>query len=236
MLLRRAAEFEATVAREGIEFGVLSRESPSAVSSSSCRGSAGEYDEIFLPLHGAHQAHNAALRPGGGRGVPRWGPTRAALDLESCGRASRATSPGRLEVVRRQPDRVLDAAHNPAGRGRSRPRSPRRSRFTRLVGVVGVMADKDARGILEALEPVLDEVVVTRASSPRAMPADELAAVAVEVFGAGPGRGRAARPRRDRRRGRPWPRRTGDDFAGAGVLVTGSVVTVGEARTLLGGR
>ena len=56
-------------------------------------------------------------------------------------------------------------------------------RFQRLVGVVGVMTDKDVRGILEALEVVLDEIVVTENDSHRAMPAAELAVVAEDVFG-----------------------------------------------------
>jgi len=105
--------------------------------------------------------------------------------------------------------------------------------FDRLVGVVGVLEDKDAAGILEALEPVLDHVVVTRTTSPRAMPVDALAAVAVEVLG------------EDRVSAVPLlpdaidaaialvddPSRPG----GAGVLVTGSVITAGEARRLLAG-
>ena len=78
------------------------------------RGLGGDYADLFLPLHGAHQAQNAAVAVGGGRGVPRWG--RAALDIDvvRAGLAG-ATSPGRLEIVRRSPTVLVDAAHNPAG-------------------------------------------------------------------------------------------------------------------------
>ena len=79
---------------------------------------------------------------------------------------------------------MLDAAHNPAGARATAEAVGESFGFNRLVGVFAAMADKDVRGMLEALEPVLAEVVVTESTSGRAMPADELAAIAVEVFGA----------------------------------------------------
>ena len=112
----------------------------------SLRGLAGEYDEVFLPLLGAHQAHNAACALAaveaflGGAHAER-GP----LDIDLVRAAfAGVTSPGRLELVRSSPTVLLDAAHNPAG---ARARPPRRVQesfgFTRLVGVVAAMADKD---------------------------------------------------------------------------------------------
>jgi len=103
--------------------------------------------------------------------------------------------------------------------------------FTRLVGVLGVMREKDARGILAELEPVLAEVVVTANTSPRAMDPDELAAVAVEVFGddrvsVSPTLSTAIEEARELAE-------EGVE-SGAGVIVTGSVVTAGETRTLFG--
>ena len=77
----------------------------------------------------------------------------------------------------------MDAAHNPAGAAALADAVRESFSFTRLVGIVGVLADKDAEGILGALEPALDEVVVTRSTSPRAIDPDELAEIAVEVFG-----------------------------------------------------
>ena len=82
------------------------------------------------------------------------------------------------------PTVLADAAHNPHGARALAAALTTEFRFTRLVGVLAVMADKDARGMLRELEPVLAEVIVTANSSPRAMDPDELGALAVEVFGA----------------------------------------------------
>jgi dihydrofolate synthase / folylpolyglutamate synthase len=97
-----------------------------------------------------------------------------------------------------------------------------------------VLADKDARGLLEALEPVLDVVVATQNGSPRALPVEELAAVAADVYG--PERVEVV-PRLDDAldAGVRLAEEEGD-LSGVGVLVTGSVVTAGEARVLLRGR
>jgi dihydrofolate synthase/folylpolyglutamate synthase len=104
-----------------------------------------------------------------------------------------------------------------------------------LVAVVATMADKDTRGILAELEQVVDEVVVTRNSSPRGCDVDALAAVAVEIFG--PDRV-SVEPRLDDAVTAAVQlaedAADADQLAGAGVLITGSVVTVGEARTLFG--
>ncbi|PLW64055.1 dihydrofolate synthase, partial [Streptomyces sp. DJ] len=143
-----------------------------------------------------------------------------------------ASSPGRLEVVRRSPTVLLDAAHNPAGARAAAAAVSEAFGFTRLVGVVGTSADKDVRGLLEAFEPVLAEVVVTRNSTQRAMDADELAALAVEVFGADRVQ---VEPRLDDAiEAAVTLAEEEGELAGAGVLVTGSVITVGEARLLLG--
>ncbi|MGZ4473980.1 MAG: bifunctional folylpolyglutamate synthase/dihydrofolate synthase, partial [Nocardioidaceae bacterium] len=167
VLLRRAVEVDATVAREGLEFGVLSRTLAVGGQMLTLHGLAGEYDEIFLPLLGAHQAHNAATALaaveaflGGGHAA------RGRLDPDIVRAAfARVSSPGRLEVVRRSPTVVLDAAHNPAGAAVTAEGVSESFGFTHLVGVFAAMADKDVRGMLEALEPVLAEVVVTEAST-----------------------------------------------------------------------
>jgi dihydrofolate synthase/folylpolyglutamate synthase len=167
-----------------------------------------------------------------GGGLDARGPLDPQIVLAGFGKV---TSPGRLEVVRTSPTVVLDAAHNPAGARATAAAITEGFAFGRLVGVFAAMGDKDARGMLEALEPVLAEVVVTQSSSPRAMPADELATVAVEVFG--PDRVEVSARLDDAIDAAvTLAEEAGDDFAGAGVLVTGSIVTVGEARTLLGGR
>jgi dihydrofolate synthase/folylpolyglutamate synthase len=133
--------------------------------------------------------------------------------------------------VRRSPTVLLDAAHNPAGAATLAAAVSDEFSFSRLVGVVGVLADKDAAGILAALEPILYSVVVTANSSPRAASADALAASAVEIFGADRVR---VEPRLDDAiEAAVEEAESGPDLGGAGVLVTGSIVTVGEARRLL---
>jgi dihydrofolate synthase/folylpolyglutamate synthase len=234
VLLRRSIEVDAIVAREGLEFGVMSRTLAVGGQVLTLRGLAGEYDDILLPLMGAHQAHNAscalaaveAFLGGEHRG-------RGRLDIDVVRAAfARVTSPGRLEVVRRSPTIVVDAAHNPAGAEVTAAALGDEFGFTRLIGVVAVMADKDARGILSALEPVLAEVVVSETGSPRSLPADELAAVAVDIFGAD----RVdVSPRLDEALDSAVALAEEEgDLGGAGVLVTGSILTVAQARTLLG--
>ncbi|WP_406411778.1 bifunctional folylpolyglutamate synthase/dihydrofolate synthase [Streptomyces halstedii] len=234
VMLKKAVEVDATVAREGMEFGVVSREIAVGGQLLTLRGLGGEYDTVFLPLYGAHQAHNAAVALAAVEAFFGIGAEQArGLDIEAVRKAfASVLSPGRLEVVRSSPTVVLDAAHNPAGARAAAEGVSEAFSFSRLIGVVGASDGKDVRGLLEAFEPVFAEVVVTRNSSGRAMDADALAAVAVEVFG------------QDRVQVEP---RLDDaleaaitlaeeeaEYAGAGVLVTGSVITVGEARLLLG--
>ena len=94
-----------------------------------------------------------------------------------------ASMTGRLERVRSAPTVFLDAAHNPHGAKALAAALAAEFDFRKLVGVVSVMADKDVRGLLEALEPVFDEIVVTHNGSPRAMDVDDLADLAVARFG-----------------------------------------------------
>jgi dihydrofolate synthase/folylpolyglutamate synthase len=234
VLLRRAVERGATVAREGLEFGVTTREVAVGGQLLTLRGLGGDYPDIFLPLHGAHMAHNAAVALAAVEAFFGIGTTHArTLDQDLVRQAfAQVTSPGRLELVRSSPTVLLDAAHNPAGAEATAAAVGEAFGFSRLIGVLGTSRGKDVRGLLEAFEPVLAEVVITRNSTQRAMDADELAAIAVEVFG------------EDRVQVEP---RLDDaieaaitlaeeaaEYGGAGVLVTGSVITAGEARTLLG--
>ncbi|OMI38360.1 bifunctional tetrahydrofolate synthase/dihydrofolate synthase [Streptomyces sparsogenes] len=234
VILKRAVEVDATVAREGMEFGVLSREVAVGGQLLTLRGLGGEYPEVFLPLYGAHQAHNAAVALAAVEAFFGVGSEHArTLDLDTVRTAfASVTSPGRLEVVRRSPTVVLDAAHNPAGARAAAEAVTEAFAFSRLIGVVGASGDKDVRGVLEAFEPIFAEVVITRNSSQRAMDADELAAVAVEVFGAD--RVQVEPRLDDALEAAITLAEEEGEYAGAGVLVTGSVITVGEARLLLG--
>ncbi|MTE19047.1 dihydrofolate synthase [Streptomyces sp. TRM43335] len=234
VILRKAVEMDATVAREGLEFGVVSREVAVGGQLLTLRGLGGEYPEVFLPLHGAHMAHNAAVALAAVEAFFGIGSEHArALDIDAVRAAfASVTSPGRLEVVRRSPTVVLDAAHNPAGARATAAAITEAFGFSRLVGVVAPSADKDVRGLLEAFEPIFAEVVVTRNATTRAMDVDELAALAVEVFGE---ERIQVEPRLDDALEEAITLAEEEgEYAGAGVLVTGSVVTVGEARLLLG--
>ncbi|MFD5318552.1 bifunctional folylpolyglutamate synthase/dihydrofolate synthase [Streptomyces sp. NPDC127098] len=235
VVLRRAVEVDATVAREGMEFGVLSREVAVGGQLLTLRGLGGEYPEVFLPLHGEHMAHNAAVALAAVEAFFGVGDDRPArtLDAEVVRAAfASVTSPGRLEVVRSSPTVVLDAAHNPAGAQATAAAISESFGFSRLIGVVGASAGKDVRGLLEAFEPVFTEVVVTSNTSHRAMDVDELAALAVEVFGE---ERVQVEPRLDDALDEAITLAEEEhEYGGAGVLVTGSVITVGEARLLLG--
>lgn len=232
-ILERCAEVEATIAREGSEFGVLRRTLAVGGQVLTLQGLGGVYEEVFLPLHGAHQAQNAAVALAAveaflGAGAKR----QLDADVVREGFAA-VTSPGRLERVRTAPTILLDGAHNPHGMSALVATLQEEFAFERLIAVLGVLGDKDAAAMLELLEPVCAMVVITGNSSPRAMPVDRLAAVATEVFG--PDRVRVAPAMPDAietavalaeadMEGEP---------TGVGVLITGSLVTVADARRLL---
>lgn len=233
-LLKRAVEVEAAVAREGLEFGVLDRRIAVGGQVLTLQGLGGVYEEVFLPLHGAYQAQNAALALAAVEAFFGAGASSGPIDVDIVRSAFAAVrSPGRLEAVRSAPTVLVDASHNPAGMIATVAALAEGFDFRRLVGVVAMLADKDVRGTLEALEPALDEIVVTQNSSPRAMDVDELAALAVEVFGAD--RVGVSARLDDAIENAIELAEEGADgvVVGSGVLVTGSVVTAGEARLLL---
>jgi dihydrofolate synthase/folylpolyglutamate synthase len=162
-------------------------------------------------------------------------------DLVRAGFAQ-ASSPGRLDILRRSPTVIADAGHNPAGVVANLEALTESFNFQRVIGVVAVLADKDVAGVLDELEPVLSEIVVTTNSSPRALPADELAELARDIFGedrvhveprlddaieAAVALADAA----DAELASEAGGRAG--LGAAAVLVTGSVVTAGDAQLLL---
>ncbi len=233
VLLRRCAEVEATVAREGLEFGVVDRRTAVGGQLLTLQGLAGRYEDVFLPLHGPHQAANAAAALaaveaflGGGRG---------SLDPDAVREGfADVSSPGRLEVVRTSPTVLVDAAHNPHGMAATVAALGDAFSFTHLVAVVACLADKDVRSMLEVLEPAVAAIVVTENSSPRRLPAEALAELALELFG--PERVHVE-PRLDDALDTAMALVDAEaEYGGVGVLVTGSVVTAGEARTLLRAR
>jgi len=252
ILLAHASQVGASVAREGIEFGVLSREMAFGGQSLTLQGLRGVYPEVYLPLFGAYQAGNAACAlaaveafagvtstvPVEGGGSLDLGPglssTGLDADLVREGFA-KVTSPGRLEILRRSPTVFADSSHNPAGMAATIEAIHESFRFTRLIGVLAIAADKDVTGVLEDLEPVLEQIVVTTNSLSRSMGAAELGEIAAEVFGEDrvvvqdrfDDAIEAAIALADEPAGP-------DELPGSSaVLVTGSVVTAGDARALL---
>jgi dihydrofolate synthase/folylpolyglutamate synthase len=238
VLLAQAVRTDAAVAREDSEFAVLSREVAIGGQLLELQGLGGVYSEIFLPLHGEHQAHNAvvalaAVEAFFGAGAGR----QLDVDAVRAGFAN-ATSPGRLERMRSAPTVFIDAAHNPAGAAALTAALEQEFDFRYLVGVVSVMADKDVDGILAALEPAFDVLVVTHNGSPRAMEVEALAMRAEERFGQERVVIASTLPDAiETATAMVEDAGAGDDgagFSGAGMVITGSVVTAGAARTLFG--
>jgi dihydrofolate synthase/folylpolyglutamate synthase len=228
VILERCAEVGATVLREGVDFGVVHRLPAVGGQMLRLQGLRAEYDELFLPVYGAHQGQNAALALAAVEAFAGDEPLDAELVHEAFGQM---TSPGRLEIIRRSPTILLDAAHNPHGAAAVAEALEDSFQFNPLVGVVGVMADKDYEGVLAAFEHVFGEIVCTQNSTPRAMPAEELAEVARGIFGVD--RVHVA-PRLDDAIDKAATlAETGGVYGSGGVLVTGSVITVGEARSML---
>ncbi|PVA35358.1 bifunctional tetrahydrofolate synthase/dihydrofolate synthase [Mycobacteroides abscessus] len=238
VLLRQTVEADAAVAREGSEFAVLSRQVAVGGQLLELQGLGGVYPEIFLPLHGEHQAHNAAVALAAVEAFFGAGADRQ-LDIEAIRSGfSSVIIPGRLERVRSAPAVFLDAAHNPHGAAALAETLQSEFDFRRLVGVISVMGDKDVAGILAALEPAFDEIVVTHNGSPRAMETDALAGIALEIFGED--RVVVAPTLLDAvETATAMVEEAAEDggaegFSGTGIVITGSVVTAGAARTLFG--
>ncbi len=229
VLRERAEEVGARIVFGGTDFGVLTRDVAVGGQVVSVRGLAGDYPDLFLPLHGAHQADNLAMAIAAVEAFVGGGEQPLDHDVLLAACAAMA-SPGRLEVVRRSPTVIVDAAHNPHGAQALVSALEEAFTFTRLVGLISIVADKDAAGILEVLEPVLSEVVVTRNSSHRALDPARLGQLALEVFGEH--RVTVVPSLPDALEQAVTLAEA--DGIGGGVLATGSVITAGEVRLLLG--
>jgi len=216
---------------EGDQLEVMDRQPGVGGQLVALRTSAATYEDIFVPLYGEHQAHNALLALAAVEALLADGGEPQSLDAATVEAGfANATSPGRLEAVRRSPMIVVDAAHNPHGIDALVEAMGESFTFSRLVGVVGILEDKDAEGILSGLEPLLDHVVITEVPSPRGREPHELGGIASGIFGD------------DRVSVAPQLAEaidvaTGlaerDDDMGAGVLIVGSVLLVAQARVLL---
>ena len=229
ILLERVVEKSAIPYREGIEFALLRRDIAVGGQLIAIRGVHGEYSDIYLPLHGAHQAANAAIAVAT---VEAFVGVKLDEDLVRAAFAG-VSSPGRLEILHRDPTVIIDAAHNPHGAKALAETIRSEFDFESIFCVLGILGDKDVKGFLKALEPVVDRLVVTKSQSPRALSVAELFVLAIEVFGSD----------------RVFKE---DDLASAityameqvtlinqvsdgvsAVVITGSVVTAGSARVIL---
>ena len=179
ILLEKVVEKSAIPYREGLEFALTKRDIAVGGQLISVRGVHGEYTDIYLPLHGAHQAANAAVAIATVEAF-----VGVALDEELVRAAfASVSSPGRLEILHRDPTVIIDAAHNPHGATALADTIRNEFDFESIFCVLGILGEKDVKGVLKALEPVVDRLIVTKSDSPRALPVAELFAVAVQVFG-----------------------------------------------------
>jgi dihydrofolate synthase/folylpolyglutamate synthase len=232
-LAERCAEMGATLAREGSQFGVVHRDQAVGGQVLTLQGLGGVYDEIFLPLFGAHQAQNAACALAAVEAFLGAGPNKQLdpdLVREGFGGVD---SPGRLERVRSAPTILLDGAHNPHGMAATVNALEEEFSFRHLVAIVAVLGDKDVSGLLDLLEPIAARLVVTQNSSPRSMPLNELAGIATEIFGEDRVTVKQTMPDAIEEAVALAEEDTDGELSGVGVLITGSIVTVADARKLL---
>ncbi len=230
VLIDRCLDTNSTPIREGVEFEVLKRSVAVGGQLISIRGVYGIYEDLFLPIHGRHQASNAATA----LATVEVFVGEHALDNELVRSAfAGATSPGRFEVVHRNPTVIIDAAHNPHGAKSLKETINSEFNFDLVIGLVAAMGDKDISGLLEELEPIMSKIIVTRNSSKRSATLDEIDTLARKIFGS------------DRviaidslveaiNQGLSLAKDTiAIQDKSCALLITGSVVTAGEARTFL---
>ncbi|WP_453983945.1 bifunctional folylpolyglutamate synthase/dihydrofolate synthase [Brevibacterium casei] len=188
------------------------------------------YSDLFLPLHGEHQAHNAAVALVAAETF--LGDEDKPLDRDTVAEGlSHVTSPGRAELVRTGPAVLVDGAHNPDAARVLADTIAEAFDFDYTVIVLGMLADKDVHGVLEALHRSADAFVVTAPVSDRALEVDTLAEAAREWVDedavlTAPDLNAALMKAFDLVEASAAER--------PGVIVTGSLYTVAEARVLLG--
>jgi dihydrofolate synthase/folylpolyglutamate synthase len=232
-ILERSIEMGATVAREGSEFGVIQRTQAVGGQVLVLQGLGGVYEEVYLPLFGAHQAQNAAMALAAVEAFLGAGKDKQLeIDLVREG-FLQVDSPGRLERVRSAPTILLDSAHNPHGMAATVKALDEEFGFRHLVAVVAILDDKDASGMLDLLEPVAARIVVTRNSSPRSMPLNELEELATEIFGEDRVTVAENMPDAIEEAVVIAEEDASGELSGVGVVITGSVITVADARRLL---
>ncbi|MDP8961053.1 MAG: bifunctional folylpolyglutamate synthase/dihydrofolate synthase [Actinomycetota bacterium] len=225
-VIRAAVERQnATLLVEGDDFGVDERRLAVGGQVLTLRTPSRRHTEVFLPLHGRYQAENAAVA------LAAFHAFLGSLDKieDDVVRAAFASVevPGRLEVVSRSPTVVLDGAHNPAGARRAGEAIREAFAFRDLVLVAACLGDKNVVGIVRAFRDLASHVVVTRAPSSRAATLDGMEAAARSVWA-----GTSVAVERTSTIAEALDKATGVTGPSDGVLVTGSLYTVGAARDL----
>jgi dihydrofolate synthase/folylpolyglutamate synthase len=178
---------------------------------------------IELPLLGSHQVRNAftavaAAEALAGAGLPIGGEAVLA-GLQT------VRWPGRLEVLRRAPLVVVDGAHNPESAARLREALHTHFPGRRLTLILGILADKDLTGIAAELVPAAQRVLVTAARQLRAAPVAAL----VDAVAAAGGRAEVAPAV-----AAALAAALADADEADMICVTGSLMTVAEARAAMG--
>jgi dihydrofolate synthase / folylpolyglutamate synthase len=229
VLLGRAGEVGATVLDAGVHRRVLDRAPRDDGQLLTLRGEQRRHHGLFLPLLGLHQAGNAATAVVAAEAfLARAGRSLGSATVRDV--LAGVRSPGRLETVCGTPRVWVDASHNPAGMAATVAAVRELPAVRRLVVVLAALDGKDVDGMLRALRDGASEVVVTENASPRRMPAAALAARATALLGPERVTVEPELPRALRAALRSATRTAPETGA---VLVTGSVVTAGEAGALL---
>ncbi|WP_221584362.1 folylpolyglutamate synthase/dihydrofolate synthase family protein [Microbacterium sp. G2-8] len=224
VLRRVAAENDASIAFEGDDFALVETKLAVGGQLVRVRGLAGDYEEEYLPIYGAHQGANAALAVAAVESLIGGGTQRIASDIRTEG-FGETVSPGRLQLVGTEPTVIVDAAHNPHG-ARALVRALKESFDFEEWGVVlGVMADKDVAGVIEELKPLAAHLFATEAASERAASADEIADAA-ELQGLRP------TAHRDIAEAAEAAREWAAEGEKRAIVIAGSVVLGGEAIAL----
>ena len=226
--IARAIELtESQLSAEGPDFGLRSAEVAVGGQQITVQGRAATYDDLFLPLFGDHQGRNAALAIAAVESFLGRGSQALVPELLAEGLAG-ATSPGRLQVIARDPLVIVDAAHNPHGAHSLAEALPKYFDLDEVALVTGILEDKDADGVVRELAALADADRArigawypTASHSERALPAAEIAEYVHAVWD---------------REAEPLPLSEAIAAARAwaaeglrrGVVVTGSITLIGE--------
>ena len=171
IILAKAIENNSPIMREGIELDVLERSVGIGGQQLTIANPYGTHSELFLPLFGKHQASNAAVSL---TAVEAFLDRQIDHDLVQEAFAE-FSSPGRLQVLKRNPTIVIDAAHNPAGIKATKQGITESFQFDNLILILAFMGDKDVNQILEELKGFAQVVILTQTNSARALSVGDLA-------------------------------------------------------------